>query len=268
MPDGISIVDLRQNEPHSARIYDYFLGGKDWYEADRAAAEQIEQSIPNVRLLARTNREFMHRAIRFLAERGIRQFLDIGTGIPTEPNLHQVAQEIAPDARVVYADNDPIVLAHARALLVGTPEGRTEYLHADITEPRSILDAPQLRDTLDFSQPVALSVIALAHFVTGERIYDIIATLLEPLAPGSHLVMTHFSADADPEGVARTVNAYQQGGIPIEPRDKDSIARFFSDLELVEPGIVPIHRWRPTGVEPPKSYDRKLPGYAAVARKP
>ncbi|WP_245545868.1 SAM-dependent methyltransferase [Nocardia higoensis] len=267
MPDGIS-VDLRQDQPHSARIYDYFLGGKDWYEADRAAAEQIERSIPNVRLLARTNREFMHRAIRFLTDQGIQQFLDIGTGIPTAPNLHQVAQEIAPQAHVVYADNDPIVLAHARALLVGTPEGRTEYLHADITDPESILGAAQLREALDLSQPVALSVIALAHFVTGERIYDVIATLLEPLASGSYLVMTHFTADADPEGVANTVEAYRQGGIDIEPRDKASVARFFDGLEMVEPGIVPIHRWRPSGIEPPKSYDDKLPGYAVVGRKP
>ncbi|MET7773172.1 SAM-dependent methyltransferase [Nocardia sp. NPDC005366] len=267
MPDGIT-VDLRQDQPHSARIYDYFLGGKDWYDADREAAEQIERAIPNVRLLARTNREFMHRAIGFLADQGIRQFLDIGTGIPTAPNLHQVAQEIAPEARVVYADNDPIVLAHARALLVGTPEGRTEYLHADITEPDSILDAAQLRDALDLSQPVALSVIALAHFVTGERIYDVIATLLEPLAPGSCLVMTHFTADFDPEGVANTVNVYQQGGIGIEPRDKASVGRFFEDLEMIDPGIVPIHRWRPGGIEPPQSYDDKLPGYAAVGRKP
>src|SRR5690606_20525163 len=122
----------------------------------------------------------MRRAIRFLTDQGIQQFLDIGTGIPTAPNLHQVAQEIAPRARVVYADNDPIVLAHARALLVGTPEGRTEYLHADITDPESILGAAPLRETLDLSQPVALSVIALAHFVPGERIYDVIATLLEP----------------------------------------------------------------------------------------
>ncbi|MET8649868.1 SAM-dependent methyltransferase [Nocardia aurea] len=267
MTDGIP-VDLRQDQAHSARIYDYFLDGKDNYEADQAAAAQIEKSIPNVRLLARTNREFMHRTIGFLADRGIRQFLDIGTGIPTAPNLHQVAQKIAPEARVVYADNDPIVLAHARALLTGTPEGRTDYLHADITEPDSILEAAQLRDALDLSQPVALSVIALAHFVPGERIYEAVATLLEPLAPGSYLVMTHFTADIDPVGVAKTVNAYQQGGIEIEPRDKASVGRFFQDLELIDPGVVPIHHWRPSGIEPPRSYDDKLPGYAAVGRKP
>ncbi|GAA5061641.1 SAM-dependent methyltransferase [Nocardia callitridis] len=264
----VNDMDLHQDTPHSARIYDYLLGGKDFYEADRLAAEQIEIAIPDARLGARSNREFMNRAVRYLAENGIRQFLDIGTGIPTEPNLHQIVQEIAPESRVVYADNDPIVLAHARALLSGTPEGKTQYIHADITAPRTILESQELRETLDLSKPVSLSIIALAHFITGERVYDIVRTLLEPLAPGSHLVMSHLTADFDPETIAKTMASYEASGIPLEARDKEQVTRFFDDLELVEPGIVQLHQWRNNGIETPKSYDTRVPGYAIVARKP
>ncbi|WP_405164335.1 SAM-dependent methyltransferase [Nocardia sp. NBC_01499] len=280
MADENGMVDLKQGQAHSARIYDYFLGGKDNYDADRVAAEQIEQAIPNVRMVARENRDFMNRAVRYVGEQGVRQFIDIGTGIPTAPNLHQVAQETARDARVVYVDNDPIVLAHARALLVGTPEGRTEYIEADVTEPAKILAAPRLAETIDFTQPVALSLIALCHFIPGEQIYRIIEALLEPLAPGSFLVMTHLTADLDPETVQGTVNAYQHSGIAMEARTYDGVARFFADLQLIEPGIVPIGRWYPDGKEPdpiaagvvalPLADPAVKPpaaGYAAVGRK-
>ncbi|MFI6170603.1 SAM-dependent methyltransferase [Nocardia sp. NPDC051052] len=282
MADANGMTDLKQGQAHSARIYDYFLGGKDNYAADRAAAAQIEQAIPNVRVVARENREFMNRAVGYLGEQGIRQFVDIGTGIPTAPNLHQVAQETARDARVVYVDNDPIVLAHARALLTGTPEGRTQYIEADVTEPAKILAAPQLRDTVDFAEPVALSLIALCHFVPGEQMYDIIDELLAPLVPGSFLVMTHLTADLDPETVQGTVRAYQASGIKMEARTYDGVARFFSGLQLIEPGIVPIGRWYPDGAAPdltapgvvplPVSDSATAPkppaaGYAAVGRK-
>jgi SAM-dependent methyltransferase len=281
MADGGGTVDLKQDRAHSARIYDYFLGGKDNYDADRAAAAQIEQAIPNVRLVARENRAFMNRAIRYLGEQGIRQFLDIGTGIPTTPNLHQVAQETARDARVVYVDNDPIVLAHASALLIGAPEGRTRYVEADVTEPEHILAAEELRDTLDFDEPISLSLVALCHFVPGDRIYDIIDTLLEPLAPGSFLVMTHLTTDLDTETVEGTVQAYRQSGIEMEARTRDGVARFFKDMKLLEPGIVPIGHWYPEGMEPdPEPTASSLiplrtelapkppaAGYAAVGRK-
>ncbi|WP_319945398.1 SAM-dependent methyltransferase [Nocardia macrotermitis] len=278
MSDSSGGVDLRQDVAHSARIYDHFLGGKDNYAADRAAAEKIEQAIPSVRAVARGNREFMVRAVRHLAAgEGVRQFLDIGTGIPTEPNLHQVAQDSAPDARVVYVDNDPIVLAHARALLTGTAEGRTHYVEADVTAPERILSAAGVRETLDFDQPIALSLIALCHFVPGDRIYDIIDTLLAPLASGSYLVMTHLTKDFDEQMVEGAVQAYTRSGIAMEARGYDGVARFFRNLDLLAPGVVAIEDWHPNGIEPEP--DPQVPrlqtnatkppaaGYAAVGRK-
>ncbi len=163
---GFSSADIDTSKPQSARMYDYFLGGKDNYPVDAAAAEKVISLFPAVREMARVNRDFMHRASRSLAERGIRQFLDIGTGIPTRPNLHQVVQGINPSARVVYADNDPIVLRHAEALLHSTPEGSTTYIQADVREPGKILAAA--RDILDFGQPIALSLVALLHLVADE----------------------------------------------------------------------------------------------------
>lgn len=256
--------DLKQHEPHIARMYDYYLGGKDHYQADAEAAEKVLAALPEVRVAARENRGFIHRATRYLAgAAGVRQFLDIGTGIPTEPNLHQVAQQQAPDARVVYVDNDPIVLAHARALMVGTPEGRTDYIQADATRPEEILEAA--RRTLDFGEPIGLSMIALLNFVPGA--YEVTATLVDALAPGSYLAITHLTGDFDPEGVAATEAVYRERGLYCQPRTKDEITRFFDGLELLEPGVVPIHRWR-APIDPPKSMDAKVPGYAAVARKP
>ncbi len=245
-------------------MYDYYLGGKDHYPVDAEAAEKVLAAMPDVRVAAQENRKFIHRVTRYLAgEAGVRQFLDIGTGIPTEPNLHQIAQEQVPDARVVYVDNDPIVLAHARALMVGTPEGRTDYIQADATRPEEILEAA--RRTLDFDEPVALSMIALLNFVPGA--YEVTATLLDALAPGSYLAITHLTGDFDPEGVAATEAVYRERGLYCQPRPRDEIARFFDGLDLLEPGVVPIHRWR-APIEPPRSMDAKVPGYAAVARKP
>ncbi|GGK97124.1 SAM-dependent methyltransferase [Nocardia jinanensis] len=269
-------VDLRQDRAHSARIYDYFLGGKDNYPADREAAAKIEQAIPSVRGVARDNRAFMVRAMRHLGDLGVRQYLDIGTGIPTEPNLHQVVQESAPDARVVYVDNDPIVLAHARALLIGTAEGVTQYVQSDLTDPARILSAPAVRETLDFAEPVALSLIALCHFVPGDRIYDIVDTLLAPLPSGSYLVMTHLTTDFDPAMVEGTVRAYRASGIEMEARDYEGVSHFFRDMELLEPGIVAIDTWYPEGEQSRAAGVTELPtgaprppaaGYAAVGRK-
>lgn len=270
MSDGP--IDLRSDVAHPARMYDYFLDGKDYYEADRLAAEQALRDFPAVRLTARTNREFMRHATKFLSEQGVRQYLDIGTGIPTEPNLHQVAQEHAPDSRVVYVDNDPIVLAHARALLTSTPEGRTTYIQADAANPADILDAPELAATLDLSQPVAVSLMALLHFVPGD-VYEIVDTLMAPLAPGSYLAMSHVTTefdegDNDPEGMARLLQVYSDRGIPVQPRTRAQVERFFTGLELVEPGVEVIHRWRNQGVEHPRSHDKRVSLYGAVGRKP
>ncbi|MEU6562715.1 SAM-dependent methyltransferase [Nocardia nova] len=249
-------------------MYDYYLGGQDHYAADAEAAEQVLKIWPGVRAAAQQNRAFIHRVTRFLAHAGIGQFLDIGTGIPTEPNLHQVAQQITPDARVVYVDNDPIVLVHARALMVSSPEGRTNYVSADVTTPEKILDAPGLRDTLDLSRPVALSLNALMHFVPDEQnAYGIVTALMDALAPGSYLVMTHVTPDFDPTAIAAVVEVYRRSGLPCQVRSRDEFLKFFGGLELVEPGVEVPHRWHLDGVAPPKKMDAQVSAYACVARK-
>lgn len=270
-------MDLRTGFPHSARMYDYFLGGKDNYEVDRDQAAQVERVFPSVRLAARHNRGFMHRATKYLAHAGVRRFLDIGTGIPTEPNLHQIAQQIHPDARILYVDNDPIVLAHARALMTSTPEGTTAYLHADITEPDQILTASALRDTLwPPREPVAISLIALLHFVPDEfNPYDIVATLLDAVPSGSYLVISHATPDFDPDTFTKIQDIYRSGEIPCQFRNRDEITGFFTGLDLVDPGVVPLPRWRPDliAVDDPDddtltTLDAKVGCYAAIARKP
>ena len=261
---------------HPARMYDYYLGGKDHYDADRQAAEAVEQAFPAVPLVARLNRAFMRQAVRRLAgEVGIRQFLDIGTGIPTEPNLHQVAQAVAPECRVVNADLDPVVLAHAQALLTSTPEGRTAFIHADVTEPDTILNAPELRETLDLSRPVALSLIALLHFIPDERgAYAIVDRLLSALPSGSALVITHLTGDVTPEPIRRAVEIYRANGISLLMRSKAEVGRFFTGLRLLESGIELLHHWHPglddlpDGVSPAEVAEAGSGGWAAVGLKP
>jgi hypothetical protein len=262
-------VDLKTDQPHSARMYDYYLGGKDHFPTDREAAEQTLTVFPNARIAAQANRAFMIRTTRYLAGQvGIRQFLDIGTGIPTSPNLHEAAQGIAPDARVVYADNDPIVLTHARALLASTPAGRTAYLDADLHHPESILDAPELRATLDLTRPVALSLIATIHFFPdSEDPHAILDRLLQALPSGSHLTLTHATADYD-EGMERVAAAYRANGIPAQQRGRADVARFFDGLDLIDPGIQIVHRWRPDDDTPNNLTDAQVSFYGAVGRKP
>jgi hypothetical protein len=231
--------------PHPARVYDWFLGGKDNYPVDEELGRQIMSIETGAPRAARANRRFMQRATRRLArEAGIRQFLDLGTGIPTEPNLHQIAQSVAPDARVVYVDNDPIVLAHAEALLRGTPEGVTEYLQADARDPAAILE--QARRILDFDRPIALSLIALLHFVADEDgAYELVDTLVEALAPGSCLVLSAMTADFEPENVRRGIAAYAAGGVTLVARSQAEMGGFFRGLEVMEPGIVSVADWHP-----------------------
>jgi hypothetical protein len=259
------------SRPHPARVYDYWLNGENNYPADAAAAEEVARVWPGVKLGARLNRDFMHRATRWLVtEAGVRQFLDIGTGIPTEPNLHQVAQALAPDTRVLYVDNDPVVFEDAKALLNGRPEGRTGYLQADFTDPGSILGASELGETLDLEQPVALSLIALLHFITDERgAHEIVGRYMEALSSGSYLVVTHATADFDPDLLTRVAEAYQSTVAEGQIRSSCEVSRFFEGLELVDPGVVVAHRWRPDPDEPqPDITDAEFPCYGAVARKP
>jgi hypothetical protein len=242
-----SPLDLKMDQPHTARIYDYFLGGKAHYEADRAAGDKVMALWPAAPVAARTNRAFMRRACRLLAaEYGMDQFLDIGTGIPTEPNLHQVVQRENPRARVVYVDNDPIVLAHARALMSSSPEGRTAYLHASIAEPDRILRSPEVADTLDLSRPLVLSVLALLHFVPDTLdAYGIIERLVSELPSGSALLLTHGTADFAPEAMGQVGQVYSSRVTPVQSRSRTEFAGFFAGLELVEPGIELPHKWRP-----------------------
>lgn len=227
-------------------MYDYYLGGKTNYRSDRVAADKAAQAWPSVPIAARTNRAYMHRVVRMLAERGFRQFLDIGTGIPTSPNLHEVAQSVNASARVVYADNDPIVLAHARALMEGTPEGKTAYIEANVREPESILESEELRATLDLGEPVALSMHALCHFLPDEYdAYGIVEKLVKALPSGSALSLTHVTPEFDPERVQGLAKAYNDAGVPAQVRTKAEVARFFTGLELVEPGLAMVHKWRP-----------------------
>ncbi|MGX1507516.1 UNVERIFIED_CONTAM: hypothetical protein RKD43_006141 [Streptomyces graminofaciens] len=257
------------SRPHPARVYDWFLGGKDNYPVDEELGRQIMGVDGTARHIARTNRWFMQRVTRWLAgEAGIRQFLDIGTGIPTEPNLHQVAQGIAPDARIVYTDNDPIVLIHAEALLRSSREGITDYVQADVREPGRILD--QARKNLDLTRPVALSLVALTHFLGDEdRPYGLVARLVDALPSGSYLVLSQLTADFDPVAVGRGVAMYAAGGVTLAPRTKDEIARFFDGLDTVDPGLVQLTDWHPE-LAVGESVDDKavISLYGAVARKP
>ncbi len=261
-------VDLKTDQAHSARMYDYYLGGKDNFPADRAAAEQALASFPNARTASRANRAFLARTTRHLAgEAGIRQFLDIGTGIPTSPNLHEVAQSVTPQARVVYADNDPIVLSHARALLTGTAQGATAYLDVDLRDPQRILAAPELRSTLDLTQPVALSVLAIMHFIPdADDPHGLLHQLLDGLPAGSYLTLSHATADLD-EGMERLAASYRASGIPAQQRTHAEILTFFDGLDLLDPGLQFVHRWRPDPDAPPTVTDAEVSFYGAVARK-
>jgi S-adenosyl methyltransferase len=262
--------EINTNVAHPARVYDYWLGGKDNFPADRALAEHIMQAIPTMRAMAAANRAFLTRAVRYLAEEaGIRQFLDIGTGIPTSPNVHEVAQAVAPNARVVYVDNDPIVLAHARALMAGQHVGETAFILADLRQPQAIIDDPTLQATLDLSQPVALLMVAiLMYFRDTERPnpHGMLAALLERLPSGSYLAISHPTADFDPQAMAGAVAAAEQAGVTLVPRSKAETETFFTGLELVEPGVVPVLAWRP-GAEPPAD-PHSAYYWAGVGRKP
>jgi O-methyltransferase involved in polyketide biosynthesis len=261
--------DLNTNVAHPARVYDYWLGGKDNFPADRALAEMMIQAIPNMRGLAAANRAFLGRAVRYLAgEAGIRQFLDIGTGIPTSPNVHEVAQAAAPGSRVVYVDNDPIVLAHARALLTSQDAGETAFVMADLRDPKSILDHPALTATLDLGQPVAVVLVGvLMYFRDNDspNPFEMVATLLERMPSGSYLAVTHPTPDFNPEDTAKAVAAAEAAGITLVPRGQGEIERFFTGLDMVEPGVVPVLSWRP---DEPLADPRSAYYWAGVARKP
>jgi S-adenosyl methyltransferase len=257
-------------KPHSARMYDYYLGGKDHFAVDREVAEQAMRSWPAVRIAVRENRAFLGRAVRYLVkEAGVRQFLDIGTGLPSANNVHEVAQEVAPDCRVVYVDNDPLVLAHARALLTSSPAGKTAYIHADLREPEKILADPAVTGTLDFSQPIALMLVAVLHFVPPEAgPARIVSTMLDALPSGSYLTASHLTVEhSDPQEAAVAVGTYHRSGMPLQPRTADELAEVaFAGLEMVPPGVVLVSDWRPDA-EGPRPLSAEVATYGGVARK-
>lgn len=248
MHEGISPpID---SQPHPARVYDCLLDGKDNYLADQAVAEELSRRWPDIRKGVHENRAWMHRVVRHLAaEAGMDQFLDIGTGIPTSPNLHEVAQRAVPASRVVYVDNDPVVLSHAGALLKPlSSEGSTTYLEADLREPERILAAEQVRETLDMGRPVALMLVAILHFLEDREDPDgIVRTLVDALPSGSYVAISHACGDEAPEDAAEAAAFYRERKVsaPVVPRGHARIEEFFTGLELIGPGVVPVGQWMP-----------------------
>ncbi|MER5216274.1 SAM-dependent methyltransferase [Streptomyces sp. NPDC002838] len=255
--------------PHSARFWNYFVGGKDNYEVDREIGDHIKEIFPGLVDVAVTSRHFLGRAVRHLAgEQGTRQFLDVGTGLPTADNTHEVAQRVAPDARIVYVDNDPIVLAHANALLTSTPEGKTAYLDADLHDPDAVLEAAA--GTLDFSRPVALMILnTLGHVADYEQARELVRRLMAGLPSGSHLVISDSTATS--EGMIAASAAYNaSGAVPYYVRSIGEIAGFFDGLELVDPGVVQVTEWRPEPSDSAHPADpaASVDAYCGVGRKP
>ena len=270
---GRQPVDLHTDRPHPARVYDYLLGGKDNYAADRAAAAEGLKANPNSRIPPQENRAFLRRAVRYLArEARISQFLDIGTGIPTSPNVHEVAQDVEPRARIVYVDNDPIVLTHARALLTSGPAGKTAYVDADLRDVDKILDSADLHATLDLSKPVALLLIAIMHFIPdADDPYGLADRLLAGLPSGSYLALSHLTGDFDPAAWEGVAAVYRRSGVIMQVRSLPQIERFFAGLDLIDPGVVSLPHWRPDPrdiSETGQPSDAAVSVYGGVARKP
>lgn len=254
---------LKPHVPNVARMYDYYLGGKDNYAADRAAADKVLAAMPNVLAFTRANRRFLSRVVTLLARRGIRQFLDIGSGLPTQENTHEIAQRAAVDSRVVYVDNDPVVLAHGRALLADNP--RTTVVQADLRDPQGIIDNPEVRKLLDFDEPVAVLLLAILHFVPDDANPAAIVTALRaPLAPGSYLAITHGHAgkvSKDIEDQVRDAYSATAAG-DIIPRSREQLLAYFEGMDVLEPGVVPVEAWRPEKANVP--IDLAKPGFFAV----
>ncbi|MGW3360787.1 SAM-dependent methyltransferase [Streptomyces bungoensis] len=259
---GFGLGEIDTSRPHPARIYDYLLGGKDNYEVDQRAGDRLAEAAPEVRAGLRANRAFLRRAVRYVVGSGVRQVLDIGTGLPTSPNVHEVAQTLAPDVRVAYVDNDPIVAAHANALL--SSSGTTSVMLGDLRDPRSVLDNPEVRRTIDFDEPVALLLVAVLHFLTdAEDPAGAVATLRDALAPGSFLVLSHATGDFADRTAAQAV--YSKATATLNLRSHAGVERFFDGFDLIEPGLAQVPFWRPDGRPEPGSDE--IGFYGGVARR-
>jgi SAM-dependent methyltransferase len=265
--------------PNPARIYDYYLGGKDHFAADREAAEKVMAAYPVMPRTARENRAFLGRAVRFLVGRGVRQFIDIGCGLPTAENTHQIAHRAAPGSKIIYVDHDPVVLVHVRALLDGAETStRTTVVGGDLREPKAILSHPDVRAAIDLSRPVGLLLVAVLHFVRDEEDpAGIVTTLTAAVPPGSYVVLSHATGDSHPEVAAEAASAYDTASAPLVLRTHAEVTALLDGLVVVGPGVVRIPEWRPEHAPPPDPEDRSAHtltdptdvwGYAAVARKP
>jgi hypothetical protein len=266
LPPAPDMPKIDPTVSHSARIWNYWLGGKDNFQVDKEIGDQILGFVPELVRSARADRHFLARAVRYLAvEQGIRQFLDIGTGLPTVDNTHEVAQHIAPESRIVYVDNDPLVLAHAHALLTSTPEGVCDYIDADVNDPGAIVR--QAAKTLDFSQPVAIMMLGIVNFVIDTaRAQQIIRQLVDAVPSGSYLTISHPTTEVDAAPMIQAVDYWnQQGSAPMTLRTREEILTFFDGLDLVEPGVVTCSRWRPGPTEVGEITD--VTHFGGVARK-
>ena len=260
--NGFRAEEIDTSRPHPARIYDYLLGGKDNYEVDRAAGDLLVDSAPEARIGVRANRAFLQRAVRYVVGSGVRQILDIGTGLPTSPNVHEVAEEVAPGVRIAYVDNDPIVNTYAHALL--SRSAATGIVLADLRDPRAIVDHPDVRRVIDFDQPVALLLVAILHFLTdAERPEEVVATLRDALPAGSFLVLSHATGDFAERSDAQAV--YKRATATLSLRSRTEVERFFTGFELVEPGLIQAPFWRPD--TPPPARSGEIGFYGGVARK-
>ncbi|MFJ9818431.1 SAM-dependent methyltransferase [Streptomyces sp. NPDC101151] len=259
---GFSVGEIDTSRPHPARIYDYLLGGKDNYEVDQRAGEELAAAAPEVRIGLQANRAFLQRAVRYVVGNGVRQILDIGTGLPTSPNVHQIAHELAPDVRVAYVDNDPIVAAHANALL--SSSGATSVVLADVRDPQTVVNHPDVRRAIDFDRPVALLLVAVLHFLTdAEQPEQAVATLRDALPAGSFLVLSHATGDFADRRAAQAV--YSKATATLNLRSRGEVERFFDGFELVEPGLAQVPFWRPDTPPPPRS--EEIGFYGGVAHR-
>ncbi|MGH3313826.1 MAG: SAM-dependent methyltransferase [Streptomyces sp.] len=264
---GFTPEQIDTTKPHPARMYDYYLGGRDNYEVDREAAERVLGHAPFIRPTARGNRDFHHRAVRAVVDRGIRQIIDIGTGIPSSPNTHEVAREVAPDTRVAYVDNDPIVATYAGAKL--TNSGNASFVLADLRDPEAILDHPTTRQLIDFDQPVALMLVAVLHFIRDDdEPGKIISALTSRLPEGSCLILSHITADFDGgEALRQVAEVYKNSTAQLIMRSSAELMPFFNGFELMEPGLVRPPLWRPDGPVPEGEELAQHQGYAGVGVK-
>jgi S-adenosyl methyltransferase len=268
--DDLPIAEVDTSRPHPARMYDYYIGGKNHFAADREVADRALAHWPAGRIGLRENRRFLGRVVRYLAgEARVRQFLDIGAGLPTTANVHEMAQAANPFSRVVYVDNDPMVLVHGRALLTSAPEGRTAYIQADLRSPLDILSSPAVQSVLDFSQPIALMLVAVLPFIGEEDQPEmVLKTLLDALPPGSYVAASHVTLEHDPDSVGGWQREYHKAGLPMNARDADEFASLaFSSLELVPPGVVLVSEWRPDS-NAPRPTPAEVSFYGGVGRKP